>query len=162
LIWRGAKVGDFELRASFRLSGAGANSGIQFRSRELPGFDVAGYQADMENGPELTGTLYDCNGRGTIAQRGQNVVIDEQGNREVVSFANPAELRKIIRSGEWNEYRIIARGAEITLIINNAVMSRTIDRQKDKAAREGIVALQMHPNHPMKVQYKDFRIKIFN
>jgi hypothetical protein len=162
LIWRGGKVGDFELRALFRLSGEGANSGIQFRSRELSDFDVSGYQADMENGPELTGTLYDCNGRGTIARRGQKVVIDEQGNREVVSFADPAELQKIIRPGEWNEYRIIARGPEITLIINGTVMSRMIDRQKDKATREGIVALQLHPYHASKVQFKNLQIKNLN
>src|SRR5690242_11391506 len=34
LIWRGGRPADFELRLRFRLRGG--NSGIQFRSRELP------------------------------------------------------------------------------------------------------------------------------
>ena len=33
--WEGTPAG-FEVRAEYRLAGAAANSGIQFRSRELP------------------------------------------------------------------------------------------------------------------------------
>ena len=46
LFWRGGKPADFELRCLYRVSSQG-NSGVQFRSRELPDFDVAGYQADI-------------------------------------------------------------------------------------------------------------------
>ena len=35
LIWRGGKVKNFELRATIRVIGDN-NSGIQYRSRELP------------------------------------------------------------------------------------------------------------------------------
>ena len=31
-----------------------------------------------------------------------------------------------------------------------------------RAAREGIIALQMHPGPPMKVQFKDIRLKKLN
>jgi len=48
LMWRGGKPGDFELRLDYRL--VGGNSGIQFRSKELPEWDTSGYQADMEDG----------------------------------------------------------------------------------------------------------------
>jgi len=39
LIWRGAKPGDFEFKMEYKLTGAQANSGLQYRSVELP--DVA-------------------------------------------------------------------------------------------------------------------------
>ena len=139
LFWRGGKPADFELRCLYRVSSRG-NSGIQFRSRELPDFNVAGYQADIEGGPELTGTLYDCNGRHTITWRGQKVVIDENGKREITTFGDPVALQKLIKLNDWNDYRIVARGAEITLTINGAVMSRTIDRERGKAAGVGLIA----------------------
>ena len=53
LFWRGGKPGDFELRLEYRL--VGGNSGIQFRSRELPDWDTNGYQADMDAAGEWTG-----------------------------------------------------------------------------------------------------------
>jgi hypothetical protein len=158
LFWRGGKPANFELRCSFRVS-AGGNSGVQFRSRELPEFDVAGYQADIEGGPNYMGDLYDCNGRHTITHRGQKVVIDENGQREVTPIGDPDALQKLIKLDNWNDYRIIARGHEITLIINGAVMSRTIDREKGKATLDGLIALQLHNGLPMKVQFKNIRIK---
>ena len=158
LFWRGRKPADFELRCLYRIS-SGGNSGVQFRSRELPDFDVAGYQADMEAGPEYTGSLYDCNGRATITKRGQTVVIDENGKREVGSCGDSAALQKLMKTNDWNEYRIIARGHEITLIINGTVMSQTTDREKGKAALDGVIALQLHPGPPMKVQFKNLRIR---
>jgi hypothetical protein len=158
LFWRGGKPADFELRCLFRIS-SGGNSGVQFRSRELPEFDVAGYQADIEGGTNYMGELYDCNGRHTITHRGQKVVIDENGKRETTSIGDRDALQKLIKLDDWNSYRIIARGHEITLIINGAVMSRTIDREAGKATLEGFIALQLHNGLPMKVQFKNLRIK---
>ncbi len=159
LIWRGGKPGDFELRLSYKL--VGGNSGIQFRSRELPDWDTSGYQADMEAGPQWTGCLFEHE-RGGVAMRGQKVVIDEDGRKTITPIGDPAELLKHVKPNDWNQYRIIARGPEITLEINGVVMAQAVDRQKGKAARSGIIALQMHPGPPMKVQFKDLRIKILD
>ncbi len=159
LFWRGGKPADFELRASFKLSGEKANSGIQFRTRELKNFDADGYQADMEAGRIFTGTLYDCNGRGTIAERGEKVSIDENGKRTVKTFATAAELQKLYKPNDWNQYRIIARGHKITLFVNGALMCETIDHQKGRAALDGLIGLQLHASHPMKAQFKNLRIK---
>jgi hypothetical protein len=38
-------------------------------------------------------------------------------------------------------------------------MSRITDLQADEKARQGIIALQMHPGPPMKVQFRNIRIK---
>ncbi len=156
LMWRGGKPGDFELRCSYKL--VGGNSGIQFRSQQRPDWDTFGYQADMEAGDQWTGCLFEHE-RGGIAMRGEKVVIDRDGTKHVTKLGDPKELAKHVKPNDWNDYRIVAKGPEITLEINGVVMSQAIDRQEGKAARSGIIALQMHPGPPMKVQFKNLRIK---
>ena len=159
LFWRGGKPADFELRAEYRFVTPDGNSGINFRSRELPRWDVKGYQADMETGPNYSGILYECNGREIITQRGQKVVIAENGQRQVTPLAPAVDWAKVIKPNEWNEYVIIARGPEILLQINGALTSHVIDREHGKAASEGSITLQMHPGPPTKVQFRNIRIK---
>jgi len=159
LIWRGGKPGDFELRLSYKI--IGGNSGVQFRSRELPDWDTSGYQADLEAGDQWTGCLFEHT-RGGVAMRGQRVVIDENGKREVIKIGDPAALLTHVKKNDWNEYRIIARGPEITLQINGVVMAQATDRQKGLAAKDGVIALQMHPGPPMKIQFRNLRIKVFD
>jgi hypothetical protein len=159
LFWRGGKPADFELRASYRFEGPSGNSGINFRSQELPNWDVKGYQADLEAGPNYSGILYECNQREIMTLRGQKVTIAEDGRREVVTLATPAELQKLIKPNDWNEYAIVARGPEIILKINGMMTTHVIDCDTKKSSRDGLITLQLHPGPPMKVQYKDLCIK---
>jgi hypothetical protein len=181
LMWRGGKPGDFEMRAEFRLFGAAANSGIQFRSKELPDWDTSGYQADMDGSGQWTGCLFEHT-RGGVAMRGEKVEIDKQGKKKVSFIADGqqlperadqaavrssatshgAELLKRIKKDDWNSYQVIARGNQITLAINGVIMAQATDDQAGLAAREGVIALQMHPGPPMKVQFRNLRIKIFD
>jgi hypothetical protein len=157
LMWRAGKPGDFELRCRFRL--IGGNSGIQFRSEERPDWDTYGYQADMDAANQWTGCLFE-HARGGVAMRGQKVVIDAKGKKQVTKIGDPAELAKHVKKNDWNEYRVIAKGHDITLVINGVVMAQATDHQDGHAATSGIIALQMHPGEPMKVQFKDMRIKV--
>jgi hypothetical protein len=181
LMWRGGKPGDFELRTDFRLQGAGANSGIQFRSREVPNWDTSGYQADMENSDQWFGCLFEHT-RGGIAMRGEKVVIDKEGKKVVAPVAVPEQVQKLmagtgspggnlslsaallrqVKMGDWNSYTIIARGPDITLKINDVVMCQVTDQQAGIAAKDGIIALQMHPGPPMKIQFKNIRINLLD
>ncbi len=158
LIWRGGEPADFELRFEYRLQGG--NSGMQFRSREVPGWDMRGYQADIEAGPDWTGALFEHD-RGGIAMRGQKVVIAPDGTKQMTRFADAAALQKVIRSNDWNDYRIVARGTEIQLFINGTLTAHTVDRQTGKAAARGLLGLQLHPGPPMKVQFRNLRLKEF-
>jgi Domain of Unknown Function (DUF1080) len=160
LFWRGGKPADFELRATYRFQSSFGNSGINFRSQQLPKWDVKGYQADMETGPNYSGILYECNQRAIMTQRGQKVVIDENGKRNVSAMPDAPNYQKLIKPNNWNEYTVIARGPEIILKINGAVTSHVIDREKGKAAADGLITLQLHPGKPMKVQFKNIRIKV--
>jgi len=159
LMWRGGQPADFELRLSYRV--VGGNSGIQFRSKEIPNWDTRGYQADLEAGKQWTGALFQHQ-RGGVAMRGEKAVIDEDGKKTVEPLGDPTELQKQVRANDWNEYHVIARGPEIILKINGVVMSHAIDRDPEKACHSGVIALQMHPGPPMKVQFRNLRIKVLD
>lgn len=160
IVWQGGTVGDFELRFRFRIFGAKANSGMQFRSRVRERGLVHGYQADIATaGPYLGGIWDEYGTRKSLAARGEKTVIDENGKRTSTRFADAEALLRGINLEAWNEYHIIARGPHITLKINGEVTAELIDRERGKSAASGVLAMPIIPGEPMRVQYKDIRLK---
>jgi hypothetical protein len=167
LIWTNGMPADFEMRTSFRITPHNdtgfANSGIQFRSKVLDpaNWVVGGYQADMEAGPNYTGTLYEERmTRGTMATRGQVVIYDKDGTKRVVgSVGTSEELLALIKKEDWNDYTVIAKGNHIQEIINGRVTVDVTDECEAKAAKSGVIALQIHAGAPMTVEFKNLRIK---
>lgn len=159
VFWTGGQPADFVLRFKYKL--AGGNSGVQFRSKRRPEYDVWGYQADMEAGDQWSGCLFQHD-RGGVVMRGKRAVIAEDGTRKEEQFAGPEALQKVIRQGEWNDYEVVAKGSHIALRINGQLMCEVEDHDKKMACHDGVIALQMHPGPPMKVQFKDLRIKVIN
>ena len=110
IIWQGGEPGNFELKLEMKLEGAGANGGVQYRSRlsppnfrpppaDLPAeqkqrmmqqqeigkrhaqWNMKGYQADFDYGNKYTGQLYEQDSpRGIVAWRGE-VVATEPGKK---------------------------------------------------------------------------------
>ena len=152
------KLGDFELRLKFRI--VGGNSGVQFRSKEVAKWVIAGYQADFDAAGGWTGSLYEERLRGVLARRGNKVVITADGKKTAGGTTTPEKdiLASINKEG-WNDYTIIAQGNHIVLKVNGLVTVDLTDNQTDKAAKSGLVALQLHAGPPMTVQFKDIRIK---
>ena len=159
LIWKGGQPADFELTCDFKLS-ASANSGVQIRSETRPNWDTWGYQADMTGDGGLVGYVYHHQ-RGLIAERGQKVTITGDGKKETAKLGDSAELLKNFKKEDWNKYRIICRGPDITLYVNGVLMCQITDNDAGTAAKSGIIALQMHPGPPMKVQFKNILLKEF-
>ncbi|MDA3924472.1 MAG: DUF1080 domain-containing protein [Kiritimatiellae bacterium] len=157
LIWKGDELSDFELTAEFKLSGM-ANSGIQIRSKQLPKWDTCGYQADMTGDGKLIGFVYHHK-RGLIAGRGEKVTIAKDGKKQVESIGEPEDLLQNFKRGGWNKYRIICNGPKITLYVNNVLMCQFTDNAAVNSAEKGVIALQMHPGSPMKVQFKNIILK---
>jgi hypothetical protein len=156
LIWRGGKVKNFELTAKVRQSGN--NSGIQYRSKELPQvgpWSVGGYQCDIHPVAANNAMLYDERGRGIVAQNGQTVIIDRDGNKWLIKETEPVK----VDVAEWNEYTIIARGNHLIHKLNGQVTADVIDHQESERELEGIVAIQIHQGPAMKVQVKDIVLK---
>ncbi len=169
LVWKGS-VGDFELRAKFRITSPAGNSGIQYRSKRLPdgenGPIVSGYQADFEAGPKYSGITYEERGRGILAKRGEKVVIRasaenaEKPKIEVTgSVGDSAEIQAGIHISEWNEYRIVAKGNHLEQYINGKKTVDVTDEHEQKRSAEGILALQIHAGPPMVVEFKEIVLK---
>ncbi len=161
LVWTAGKVDNFELKLEYRFQSEHGNSGIQYRSHldDSQKFIVGGYQADMETGPNYTGILYEERGRGILAQRGQRLTLDPQGQRAVESFADTAALQKVIKAQDWNQYIVLAEGPRLRHYVNGKLMSETIDHELKKRAVSGILALQVHQGPPMKVQFRKLKLR---
>lgn len=157
LYWKGGEPADFVLRLQYKL--IGGNSGVQFRSQMRPDWDAWGYQADMEAGKRWTGCLFQHQ-RGGVVMRGKRAVIAEDGTRTEEEFASGEELQGKVKPNDWNDYEITARGSKIALKINGQLMCEVDDRDAKLACKKGIIALQMHPGPPMKVQFRNLRLKV--
>jgi len=158
LYWMGGQPKDFELTAEFILSEKG-NSGIQIRSEARPNWDTYGFQADMTGDGELVGFIYHHK-HGLIAGRGEDVTLDAEGKRVVKPLGDPAELLKSYKKNEWNLYRVVCRGELIETYINGVKMCRFTGNGKEEV-KGGLIALQMHPGPPMKVQFKNIKLTEF-
>ncbi|MCS7239075.1 MAG: DUF1080 domain-containing protein [Thermoguttaceae bacterium] len=162
LVWKD-QVENFELRLKFRL--VNGNSGIYFRAQKSrPGSKdtdpLIGPQADFDATGRWTGVLMEYLGRGPVAERGERVRIDEKGQKHVVgALGDPAELLKVVRLNEWNEYHILAQGGHIVLKINGVTMSEVVEDRDPNRPQHGWLALQVHVGPPMKVQFKDIFLR---
>lgn len=158
--WQQGEVDDFELKLSFRFTGRpAANGGVQIRSRVAANGHVVGYQADMNKGAQYIGMLYDEGGRGILSPRGKRVTIDAQGKKSTQSLAHAEALEGTNRDNDWNDYHIKARGNKITLKVNGLVTSEFTDDQASERELSGVIAFQLHQGPPMKVEYRDIRLK---
>ena len=156
LVWQGGEVTDFEFICKARFEGN--NSGVQYRSRlqNPQTFRVIGYQADLHPAQANFGMLYgEGLGRGIIANRGQKVVVNTDGKKQVAGkVGNEANLV----GTEWNELRIVAVGNRLIHQVNGVTTSDITDNHP-KALSKGIVALQLHAGPPMKAEFRDVRLR---
>jgi hypothetical protein len=173
LIWKDGKPGDFELTAEYKISPEG-NSGIQYRSEDVEGvpFGLRGYQMDIDGNNTYTGQNYEERARSIIAFRGQKVTlppvtdsISKLAKNNVWSVAvvndslgNPDSLKAKINAG-WNTCRIVAKGNHLQHYINDVLMCDVTDDDTTNRKETGLIGLQMHAGHIMKVSFKNIRLK---
>jgi len=161
LIWRGGKPADFELKLEYRITGG--NSGIQYRSAELENSDFAmsGYQSDIDANLRYAGMIYEERGRGFLAPRSQVNYRGPSVSGTLASLGTSNELREVIKTDDWNEIHIIARGNTLIQIYNGRMMSMLIDDDTVGRAMEGLIGLQVHTGEPMKIEFRNIRLKQF-
>jgi hypothetical protein len=163
LVWTNGTVGNFELRLKYRVFNG--NSGIQYRSKVVDAdkFIVGGYQADLEAGKTYSGILYEERGRGILAERGQRTAITDNGGATKIAvigkLAESKDLQSSILDEQWNDYTIVADGNHLMHFINGRMTVDVIDQQASKAAKDGVLALQIHVGPPMRVQFRDIQLK---
>ncbi len=162
IIWRGGELGDFELKAEFKIEGG--NSGIQYRSFEVPNakWVIGGYQADIDSNPSggFTGIVYGEKFRGILAQRGTKATVgDDHKAKETGKIGDPTEILKTYKRGEWNEYHITGQGFHFVQKINGVTTAELTDDDKEQRKATGLLALQLHAGPPMKVSFRNIRLK---
>jgi hypothetical protein len=160
IVWQGDEVRDFELKFEFRIFGEKANSGMQFRSQVREFGQVHGYQADMDGTGKFLGGIWDeYSPRGSLATRGESVVIAANGQRTVAALPDAVDLLKGLNLHEWNTYQITAVGPAIILRINGKVVATLVDHEVGRAGAAGVLAMAIIPGDPMKVQFRHLRLK---
>ncbi|MBI4477958.1 MAG: DUF1080 domain-containing protein [Acidobacteria bacterium] len=171
LIWRVGEPKDFELKVQFRINST--NSGIQVRSVHLPAgtkigertvegeWVLKGYQADIDFNNQYTGQIYEERGRGFLAMRGQAVYVpDGAGPKTIGNLQqSPDELKALIKTNDWNQAHLIARGNIIVQILNGAVTSLVVDDDTKNRSMGGLIGFQIHAGQPMKVEFRNVWLK---
>lgn len=166
LIWKD-NVANFEFTAEFKLTGETANSGVQYRSKihDADKWIVGGYQADMDYINRYTGMLYEERGRGIIIRPGIRAQINPGHTTKKPQLTSlgdgitAEEHKAAIRSGEWNEIRIVAKANHVRHYVNGVLTAEGLDIDPEHAAASGALALQLHRGPPMTVQFRNLTLK---
>jgi hypothetical protein len=165
IVWQGGSPEDFELKVEYRITAAG-NSGINYRSRVVPDlvtpsnkFAMRGYQCDIDGQNRYTGNNYEEKGRLFLAQRGD--VSHVTGTRVPVVVSRTGDIKQLatVLGTDWNSVHIAARGNVLMHSVNGTLMSVVIDDDPNRP-RSGQIGVQVHVGPPMKVEYRNWRIKV--
>jgi hypothetical protein len=152
------EYGDFVLRLRFQVPrGVNGNSGIQIRSRYNPETGwMQGPQVDLDPpNPQNTGKLWN----------------EGPGPHRWLSH-EPAKDLKFFYADEgdgWNDMEISAKGMRMKVSLNGVPTvdydgSGVLDDELHKKANvgtRGVIGLQIHSYHELKLRFKDIRIKEF-
>ena len=130
MLWyTGEELSDFELLVDWRLSSPEDNSGVFIR---FPVAELARREPDWKAGHEIQ-----------IDDRG----VDPEGQKlhsplhltGAVYGESPASHLASRGVGEWNTFRIVARGRELRVLLNDAEVCRhTAGDYKSRAGRLGL------------------------
>jgi len=134
---------NFHLRFDYKLVGTEGfvNGGVQFRSKRItkPANEMSGYQADI--GAGYSGCLY-----------------DESRRNKMLAMADTNLVTRIEKPGDWNHYEVIARGAEMHLMLNGK-RTATWTERADNIAAHGLIALQIHGDCKAEIAFRNISIE---
>ncbi len=145
------EYGDFDLRLEFKLPKAG-NSGVALRSalKGQPHLD-AGMEIQILDDPWY------------LDEKNYKGLKPTQHCGSIYGIVPPSK-EALKPAGEWNSYRIIARGPRITVELNGTkVVDANLDNHKDKATehrgmlrKRGHIGLQSHDG---RVEFRNIFVK---
>ena len=151
-----AEYGDFELVFDVKVDDK-LNSGVQIRSRSRGKEEKGkvgrffGSQVEIEASPGQSGYIYgEATGRGWLSP-------------EPKSKDPAVKQHSFLKNGEWNHYRVIAKGSRIQTFINGHPVADLTDEAIYKTHPTGHIGLQVHAVnnklHPMHVSWKNLYIR---
>ena len=162
------KIGNFELKFSYRLTGSKANSGVSIRAVKDPTGkrDFQCYHADLGAiglGKQVMGA-WDFHTPGRKEHRcfrGDSLVIDKNDKPTITAIENGLK-EEDIRKGDWNAVHLLARGNYFKFVINGKTSAEFTERlPKERRLHEGMIQLQLH-NPKMLAEFKDLQLRILD
>lgn len=127
-----------------------------------PKWNVRGYSLDFDYDPDNDGNVQDTGGRTEmqIGWRG-HIVRMEAGKRptSIGSLGDRTVLAKKIKPGEWNQLHIIARGSQLTHIVNGEVMAILVDDDPVLRKTKGVIALQIEQYGTGRINFRNIWLK---
>ena len=115
------KFTDFELTFEVKIDNA-LNSGMQVRSEFKKDDTVFGPQVEIAASPDGSGYIYgESTGRGWLSQ--------------------DRPKTKAFKNGEWNQYRVVCKGANIKTWVNGEPVADLTDEPSNHS---GVLGLQVH------------------
>lgn len=97
-------------------------------------------------------------GRGVLAKPDAKIQIKEKAD-PTGTLGKPGEILAGLKTSDWNEYRIAAKGGVLQLFVNGKQTVEVDDHSK-AAAKSGVLALQLHAGPPMMVQFREVVLKV--
>ena len=141
--------GNFELVFEVKVHNS-LNSGVQIRSQ------TKGGPQGRVNGPQVEIEASGANG----AESGY---IYGEAAGGWMTPADKLKPHKHFKDGEWNRYRVLAKGANIKVWINDELISDLNDKAKLKSHPKGFIGLQVHGigrgQGPYEVRWRKIKIK---
>ena len=150
------EYGDFEFEFEVKVDD-GLNSGVQIRSqtKEEPGKTV--FNTGRVNGPQVEIESSGADG----AEAGY--VYGEATGRGWLTPPERLIPHKHFKDGEWNQFRVVAKGARIQTFINGQKIEDIEDEAIYKTHSKGFIGLQVHgigkDKGPFSVSWRKLRIK---
>lgn len=153
--------GDFELEFEVKVDDE-LNSGVMIRSSQKPESSGSGRneRAGRVYGPQVE-----------IESSGQDgaesgYVYGEATGRGWLTPEDRLIPHKTMRDGEWNSYRIVAKGVRIQTWINGKAIEDISDQEIFKTHPGGFIGLQVHGirqgTGPYEVAWRNIRVKPLN
>ena len=150
--------GDFELEFEVKVD-AQLNSGIMFRAkaRETTIGEGRNQQKGRVIGPQVEIEASGADG----AESGY--IYSEGTGKGWLTPEDKLKPHKVFQDGEWNHYRIVAKGARIQTWINGESVEDLTDEEDYQEFPQGFIGLQVHGiksgTGPYQVAWKNIRIK---
>ena len=151
--------GDFELKFQVKLISNELNSGVQIRSqcKELTDKEKArGDKHGRVNGPQVEIEA-------TKEKGAESGYVYGEALGGWMTPKSDLIPHKHFKNGEWNQYRIVAKGPRIQTWVNGTIVSNLTDREKHKSHPKGFIGLQVHSikkgSGPYMVAWKNIKIK---
>jgi hypothetical protein len=86
--------------------------------------------------------------------------MDADGKSRIIgSVGDKDALAAFIKNEDWNEVHLIVRGNTMTHMVNGHVMSVVVDDDPVNRKFDGLLGVQVHVGPPMKIEYRNFRLK---